>query len=116
LERVNCHLYGTEFQIKTWKSLLKIPYGQKVTYSQIAQDIGLPRSVRAVGNAISANPIAYLIPCHRVIRSSGELSGYAWGNSLKEQILDFESKNLGNITFNPTLTYHKKRVNNFHIP
>jgi len=86
------HLFcrGTNFQIKVWKALLLIPPGQVVTYKMIAERIGHPRAVRAVGNAIGKNPIAYLIPCHRVIRESGQLGGYRWGIGLKRRILESE--------------------------
>ena len=75
------HLYvrGTNFQIKVWEALLKIPLGRAVTYEDIARHIGLPRAARAVGNAVGQNPIPFLIPCHRVIRKMGEFGNYGEG-------------------------------------
>jgi AraC family transcriptional regulator of adaptative response/methylated-DNA-[protein]-cysteine methyltransferase len=84
---------GTHFQIKVWEALLKIPKGSVVTYQTIAKEIHSPKAVRAVGTAIGANPIAYLIPCHRVIRGMGEMGGYRWGVSRKRAILTLEAAN-----------------------
>ena len=78
---------GTEFQLQVWKALLKIPRGKTATYSQIAKLIGKPNASRAVGNAIGKNPIAYLIPCHRVIRTDGSLGGFRWGTNCKAKLL-----------------------------
>lgn len=82
---------GTNFQIKVWKALLEIPPGRIATYTQIANAIDHPRSARAVGHAIGANPIAFLIPCHRVIQQSGKLGGYHWGETRKHTILAWEA-------------------------
>jgi len=82
---------GSNFQAKVWRALLELPFGTVATYSHIARRIGEPRSARAVGSAIGANPIAYLIPCHRVIRESGELSRYRWGTTRKAAILGWEA-------------------------
>ena len=82
---------GTDFQIKVWEALLKVPKGSVVTYKTIAAEIGSPRAVRAVGTAIGKNPVAYLVPCHRVIRSAGGLGGYRWGISRKKAILGTET-------------------------
>lgn len=82
---------GTNFQIKVWEALLKISAGTVVTYKTVAQWIDHPRAVRAVGTAIGKNPIAYLIPCHRVIRGMGHLGGYRWGISRKKAILAMEA-------------------------
>jgi len=82
---------GTNFQIKVWEALLKIPSGQVVTYQAIAKMIGSPKAVRAVGNAVGKNQIAYLIPCHRVIRGTGHLGGYRWGTSRKRAMLGKEA-------------------------
>lgn len=82
---------GTNFQVKVWRALLGIPSGGAATYSAIARAIGQPAAARAVGNAIGANPIAYLIPCHRVLRESGALGGYRWGESRKAAILGWEA-------------------------
>ena len=82
---------GTDFQMKVWEALLKILPGQPVTYTAVARSIHSPKAVRAVGNAIGKNLIAYLIPCHRVIRSVGYLGGYRWGISRKRMMLAMES-------------------------
>ncbi len=81
------HLRGTNFQIKVWEALLNIPSGAVTTYEHIAAQIGNPRSVRAVGSAVGHNPIAYLIPCHRVIRKSGDFGNYLYGSARKKVIL-----------------------------
>ncbi|CDZ76423.1 Regulatory protein of adaptative response [Legionella massiliensis] len=94
LDKIKLHLAGTPFQLKVWESLLKIPMGALVTYGDIAQNIGNPKSSRAVGSAIGSNPVAFLIPCHRVIRSSGEISGYLWGNTKKKAIIGWEAAQL----------------------
>lgn len=85
------HLKGTPFQLKVWESLLKIPEGRLVSYSYIAGEIGNPKAARAVGTAIGNNPVAYLIPCHRVIQSSGMLGGYKWDLGRKACMLGWES-------------------------
>jgi AraC family transcriptional regulator of adaptative response/methylated-DNA-[protein]-cysteine methyltransferase len=81
---------GTTFQKRIWEELMKIPAGETRTYLQIAIEIGSPSSSRAVGTAIGANPIAWLIPCHRVIQTSGGLGGYRWGLDRKKSLLDWE--------------------------
>ena len=81
---------GTTFQKRIWEELMKIPSGETRTYLQVAIDIGSPSSARAVGTAIGANPIAWLIPCHRVIQTSGGLGGYRWGLERKKSLLDWE--------------------------
>jgi len=81
---------GTSFQKRIWEELLKIPAGETRTYLQVAIEIGSPSSARAVGTAIGANPIAWLIPCHRVIQTSGGLGGYRWGLEIKKSLLDWE--------------------------
>lgn len=81
---------GTSFQCEVWQALLNIPSGTVTTYTDIANAIGRPKSVRAVANAVGANPIAWLIPCHRVIRRDGSLGGYRWGVSRKQAMLDWE--------------------------
>ena len=85
---------GTNFQIQVWRALLKIPFGETTTYQKIADDLGSPRASRAVGNAVGQNPIAYLIPCHRVIKADGKLGGYRWGSDRKAMILDWESTSI----------------------
>lgn len=82
---------GTNFQMKVWEALLRIPSGGAVTYQTVARSIGHPKAVRAVGTAVGKNPIAYLIPCHRVIRAMGQLGGYRWGISRKKAILAKEA-------------------------
>lgn len=82
---------GTNFQVKVWQALLAIPPGAVATYSAIAQAIGAPRAARAVGGACGANPIALLIPCHRVLRESGALGGYAFGLSRKRALIAWEA-------------------------
>tara|TARA_B100000749_G_scaffold122825_1_gene93967 strand:+ start:223123 stop:223974 length:852 start_codon:yes stop_codon:yes gene_type:complete len=91
LDQIKLHLYGTPFQIKIWESLLKIPESALVTYKDVATVIGSSSSSRAVGTAIGKNPIAYLIPCHRVIQTSGQLGGYRWGLSRKSAIIGWEA-------------------------
>ncbi len=83
-------LKGTDFQIKVWRALLKVPAGSTISYQELAQMIDQPTSTRAVGNAVGRNPIGYLIPCHRVIRSSGALGGYRWGLECKKALLSWE--------------------------
>ncbi|MBE9161481.1 methylated-DNA--[protein]-cysteine S-methyltransferase [Tychonema sp. LEGE 06208] len=82
---------GTNFQIQVWRALLKLPFGAIATYQTIAQMVARPTAARAVGNAIGKNPIGYLIPCHRVIRESGEVGGYAWGVERKTVMLGWEA-------------------------
>lgn len=91
LANIKLHLAGTPFQLKVWESLLKIPLGTLVSYGDIAQDIGQPRAARAVGSAIGSNPVAFLIPCHRVIQGSGKISGYLWGETRKKAMIGWEA-------------------------
>jgi AraC family transcriptional regulator, regulatory protein of adaptative response / methylated-DNA-[protein]-cysteine methyltransferase len=81
---------GTNFQVKVWNALLKIPSGSLATYQDIAKEIGNPRALQAVGSAVGANPVAYLIPCHRVIRKNLVLADYMWGPERKKAILGWE--------------------------
>lgn len=85
------HLMGAPFQIKVWQALLDIPTGHVTTYSDIAQAIGNPRAVRAVGTAVGRNPVSWLIPCHRALRKSGGLGGYHWGLPVKRAMLAWEA-------------------------
>src|SRR5690606_13148776 len=78
LPKIRLHLKGTDFQLKVWESLLKIPLGSLSTYGKLAEKIGHPNASRAVGTAIGSNPIAFLIPCHRVIQATGNFGGYMW--------------------------------------
>ena len=87
-------LQGTEFQKNCWLQLLKIPYGQTRSYQQIAKAIGKPKAVRAVGAANGQNPIAIVVPCHRVIASDGTLCGYGGGLRIKEELLKLEGARL----------------------
>ncbi len=91
LNQIKLHLKATDFQLKVWQSLLKIPFGQLTTYGGVAQKIENPKAFRAVGTAIGQNPIAFLIPCHRVIQSSGKIGEYMWGNIRKTVILGWEA-------------------------
>lgn len=84
-------LLGTDFQVRVWKSLLKIPLGKAVTYSHVAHDIGQPKASRAVGAAIGANPISFVVPCHRAVGKSGALTGYHWGLTRKRAMLGWET-------------------------
>jgi AraC family transcriptional regulator of adaptative response/methylated-DNA-[protein]-cysteine methyltransferase len=91
LDQIKLHLNGTPFQLKVWETLLKIPMGSLVTYGDIAQKIEKPSASRAVGTAIGNNPVAFLIPCHRVIQSTGKIGGYMWGNTRKTAIIGWEA-------------------------
>jgi AraC family transcriptional regulator of adaptative response/methylated-DNA-[protein]-cysteine methyltransferase len=86
---------GSNFQVKVWRALLELPFGSLATYGHVAGRIGAPGSARAVGTAIGANPIAWLIPCHRVIRESGALGGYHWGTGRKAAMLGWEAAHDG---------------------
>ena len=86
---------GTNFQLKVWEALLRIPPGRITSYRRLADALGLPRSARAVGGAVAANPVSYLIPCHRVIRHSGRLSHYEWGRDRKRAMLAWEAARFG---------------------
>ncbi|KUJ52788.1 bifunctional helix-turn-helix domain-containing protein/methylated-DNA--[protein]-cysteine S-methyltransferase [Chryseobacterium sp. JAH] len=91
LNTIKLHLKGTDFQLKVWESLLTIPMGKLSTYGNLADKIGNPKASRAVGTAIGSNPVAFLIPCHRVIQSSGKIGGYMWGSDRKQLIIGWES-------------------------
>jgi AraC family transcriptional regulator, regulatory protein of adaptative response / methylated-DNA-[protein]-cysteine methyltransferase len=91
LHQIKLHLKGTGFQLKVWETLLKIPMGQLATYGSIAAKIKNPNASRAVGTAIGSNPVAFLIPCHRVIQSTGTLGGYMWGPTRKTAIIGWEA-------------------------
>jgi AraC family transcriptional regulator of adaptative response/methylated-DNA-[protein]-cysteine methyltransferase len=86
-------LIGTDFQVRVWQSLLKIPFGRAVTYSDIARDIGQPTAMRAVGAAVGRNPISFVVPCHRALGKSGALTGYHWGLTRKRAMLGWEAGN-----------------------
>ncbi|WP_224797639.1 bifunctional transcriptional activator/DNA repair enzyme AdaA [Idiomarina abyssalis] len=87
---LSLHVMGTNFQVAVWRALLRIPPGQLASYSQIANALGYPKASRAVGNAVGSNPVAMLIPCHRVIQKSGAIGGYRWGSTKKEMIQAWE--------------------------
>lgn len=90
-QALSVYVQGTNFQINVWKALLNIPYGKLTTYGQIAKQIGNEKANRAVGTAVGANPVAYLIPCHRAIRASGIIGEYEWGNTRKRSMLSWEA-------------------------
>ena len=91
IKQIKLHLKGTTFQIKVWEALLKIPMGRLSTYGRIASQIETPNASRAVGTAIGDNPVAFLIPCHRVIQSTGMTGGYHWGSDRKKAIIGWEA-------------------------
>lgn len=88
-------LIGSDFQVRVWESLLKIPMGKAVTYSDIARDIGQPSASRAVGAAVGRNPLSFVVPCHRALGKSGALTGYHWGLTRKRAILGWEAARTG---------------------
>jgi methylated-DNA-[protein]-cysteine S-methyltransferase len=90
---VPVELYGTEFQVKVWNELLKIPYGKTKTYKEIAMSLGNGKACRAVGGANNKNPIPIIVPCHRVIGSDNSLIGYKGGLDIKKALLEIESTN-----------------------
>jgi AraC family transcriptional regulator of adaptative response/methylated-DNA-[protein]-cysteine methyltransferase len=83
---------GTAFQQRVWQALQEIPVGQTVSYAEVARRIGAPKAARAIASACAANNLAVAIPCHRVVRDDGSLSGYAWGVERKRALLDRESR------------------------
>lgn len=89
-DRITVLAQGTNFQLKVWEALLLIPPGAVTTYGQIARSIGRPEAVRAVGSAVGSNPVGYLIPCHRVIQSTGRLGEYHWGKERKGSLIGWE--------------------------
>ena len=90
--RLPVDVAGTAFQMRVWETLRAIPSGSTLTYSQLAARVGAPRAARAVGSACAANPVALVVPCHRVIRHDGSLGGYRWGLDLKERLLEVEGE------------------------
>ncbi|MCX2739399.1 bifunctional transcriptional activator/DNA repair enzyme AdaA [Pontibacter anaerobius] len=93
---INLHLSGTPFQLKVWEALLRIPEAHLSSYSTLAKQIDMPTASRAVGTAIGSNPIAFLIPCHRVIRSVGGIGEYRWGSERKMAMIGWEAASLDN--------------------
>ena len=91
LQSLKLHLKGTAFQIKVWEALLTIEMGKLSTYGKIAQQIGHPKAARAVGSAVGDNPVAFLIPCHRVIQASGVIGQYYWGSTRKTAMIGWEA-------------------------
>ena len=91
LNHIKLHLKGTAFQLKVWEALLKVPRGGLTTYSSLAASVGNPKAARAVGSAVGDNPVAFLIPCHRVIRSTGIIGQYHWGHYRKTAMIGWES-------------------------
>lgn len=90
-------LIGTDFEVRTWETLLRIPMGRATTYSDVARHIGKPKAVRAVGTAVGRNPISFVVPCHRVLGKSGDLCGYHWGLTRKKAILGWEAGTTGSL-------------------
>ena len=86
-------LLGTRFQLKVWEKLMEVREGETLSYSELAESAGVPTAVRAVSNAVAGNPVAYLVPCHRVIGKAGDLHGYRWGLDVKRAILEYEGIN-----------------------
>lgn len=91
LAQIKLHLKATAFQLKVWQALLTVPAGSLTTYGHIAKRLGNPKASRAVGTAIGSNPVAFIIPCHRVIQNTGKLGGYRWGNTRKSAIIGWEA-------------------------
>lgn len=90
-EAVPLALYGSAWRLKVWRALLRIPPGETVSYRAIAEDVGTAKASRAVGAAVGANPVSFLVPCHRVLASDGRLTGYHWGVNRKRAMLAFEA-------------------------
>lgn len=84
------HVWGTPFQEAVWRVLMTIPRGETRSYAWVAEQIGTPKAVRAVGSAVGSNPVSIVVPCHRVVRSDGGWGGYAWGLPLKQKIVQSE--------------------------
>jgi AraC family transcriptional regulator of adaptative response/methylated-DNA-[protein]-cysteine methyltransferase len=95
LNQVKLHLKGTPFQLKVWEALLRIPMGGLTDYGSIAQSVQLPKASRAVGSAVGSNPVAFLIPCHRVIRATGDFGQYHWGSVRKTAMIGWEAAKVG---------------------
>lgn len=91
---ITIHIFGSPFQRAVWQALLDIPFGENSSYQMIAENAGNPNASRAVGSAVGANPVAVLIPCHRVIHSDGQLGNYHWGKKLKSTLIEWEKTQL----------------------
>ncbi len=87
-------LIGTDFEVRVWQTLLKIPFGRAVSYADVARHLGTPKASRAVGSAVGRNPLSFVVPCHRVLRSDGSLGGYHWGLTRKRALIGWESGQL----------------------
>jgi AraC family transcriptional regulator of adaptative response/methylated-DNA-[protein]-cysteine methyltransferase len=96
LDKIKLHLKGTAFQVKVWESLLKIPMGHLSTYGNLAKQLHTPKASQAVGSAVAANPVAFLIPCHRVIQSTGVFGQYHWGSTRKTAMIGWEAAKASN--------------------
>ncbi|ABL70958.1 methylated-DNA--[protein]-cysteine S-methyltransferase [Paracoccus denitrificans] len=84
---ITVHLTGTEFQLQVWRALVTVPPGQVISYATLAERIGRPNALRAVGTAVGQNPVSWAIPCHRVTRTGGRIGGYHWGEAVKRALL-----------------------------
>jgi AraC family transcriptional regulator of adaptative response/methylated-DNA-[protein]-cysteine methyltransferase len=84
-------LIGTDFEVRVWQALMNIPFGRAATYSEIAAKVCTPKAARAVGAAVGKNPLAFVVPCHRVIAKDGKLTGYHWGLTRKRAMLGWEA-------------------------
>ncbi len=92
-------LIGTDFEVRVWEALLKIPMGQAVSYGDLARHLGVPKAARAVGSAVGRNPISFVVPCHRVLRGDGSLGGYHWGLTRKRAMIGWETGHIaGKVT------------------
>ena len=91
---LSLYVSGTNFQVNVWRALLQIPQGKLTSYSKVAEAVGKPDAVRAVGTAVGANPVAFFIPCHRVLQQSGNIGGYRWGVTRKHAMHAWESARL----------------------
>ena len=91
-ERIPLDPAGTPFQKRVWRKMLEVPWGQTLSYSDLARKVGKPRAVRAVASACARNPIACIVPCHRILRKGGGLGGYYWGLEKKRELLEREKK------------------------
>lgn len=94
IEKIKLHLKGTKFQLAVWNALLEVPFGKLCSYGDIAKKIGHPKAFRAVGTAVGKNPAFFVVPCHRIIKSSGEIGHYYWGTDIKKQIIDWEASRM----------------------
>jgi AraC family transcriptional regulator, regulatory protein of adaptative response / methylated-DNA-[protein]-cysteine methyltransferase len=84
-------LQGTPFQQKVWRRLIELPFGERISYGELASALGMPKAARAVGSAVAANRLAFLVPCHRVVRGNGELGQFRWGIEMKRELLAWET-------------------------